>query len=265
MHALVTGASAGIGEEIARELARRGVDVTLVARRQAELERVARELTTKTHVIAQDLSDSSAAARVLEEAERALGPIDLLVSNAGFMTLGLVSTFDADEAERLVAINVLTPMRLIRGVLPGMIARRSGTIVNVTSLAAFVTLPGWAYQSASKTASAVFSEALHAELEGTGVHVLTVYPGLNDTAMTKGGLESYGDAASAFTKLMPIGSPAAFARHIVDAVERRKRRVVFPRFYWLVRWFPRISQWFSETLGPRLPARPASSSPTASA
>jgi len=253
MHALVTGASAGIGEAVVRELARRGANITLVARRKELLDRVASELPTRTHVIVQDLSDPSCAIRVIEEAEGALGPIDILVSNAGFMTLGAVATFDPEEADRLVAINFLTPMRLIRTILPKMIARRRGTVVNVTSLAAFVTMPDWAYQSASKTASAVFSEALPNELKGTGVNALTVYPGLTDTPMMKQGIEAYGGDVG-LMKLMPTGDPATFGRLICDAIEKKKRRVIYPRFYWLVRWFPRISQWLSVRFAPRIPA-----------
>lgn len=256
MHALVTGASAGIGEALSRELARRGMDVTLVARRKAALERVAAELASvhhvRAHVIAVDLSDPSVVDAVLAEAEAALGPIDVLVSNAGFMTLGPVATFDPAEADRLIAVNFLTPVRLVRSVLPGMIRRGQGTVVTVTSIAAFVTLPGWAYQSGSKKACATFSEALRHELEGTGVHALTVYPGLNDTAMTRDGLVSYGE--SAIAKMMPVGDPATFARLIADAIAKKRRRLVFPRFYWLVRWFPRISQWLSERFAPRLAA-----------
>ena len=251
MHALVTGASAGIGEAVVRELARRGMDVTLVARRKDVLNRIAGELPTRSHVIARDLADPSCAEAILAEAEDALGPIDVLVSNAGFMTLGAVATFDHDEADRLIAINFLTPMRLLRAALPRMVARGKGTVVNVTSIAAFVTMPGWAYQSASKTASAVFSEALTMELRGTGVHSLTVYPGLNDTEMTRSGLESYG-RPSLSMKLMPVGRPNAFASIICDAIEKKRRRVIYPRFYALVRWFPRISRWLSEHVGPRL-------------
>jgi short-subunit dehydrogenase len=251
VHAVVTGASAGIGEAVVRELARRGMDVTLVARRKDVLDRVAGQLPTRSHVIVRDLSDPSCAEGILAEAEAALGPIDVLVSNAGFMTLGAVATFDHDEADRLIAINFLTPMRLLRAALPRMIARGTGTVVNVTSIAAFVTMPDWAYQSASKTASAVFSEALKTELRGTGVHSLTVYPGLNDTEMKRSGLESYGDP-SLMTKLMPVGRPSAFATIICDAIETKKRRVIYPRVYGLVRWFPRISQWLSERVGPRV-------------
>lgn len=139
MHVAVTGASAGLGEATAREFARRGADVTLVARRKDVLEKLAAELPGRSHVVSRDLSDTADCASSIDGAEAALGPIDVLVSNAGLLTLGPVVDFDPGEAERMVAINLLTPMKLVRTLLPRMLARRSGTLVNVTSLAAFAS------------------------------------------------------------------------------------------------------------------------------
>jgi hypothetical protein len=84
-----------------------------------------------------------------------------------------------------------------------------------------------------------------------------VYPGLNDTAMAKGGVDAYGGKPPTLMKLMPLGQPAIFASRIADAVEKKRRRVIYPRVYWIVRWFPRISQWISTRFAPRLPARVA--------
>lgn len=253
MHVAITGASQGLGEALARELARAGADVTLVARRRDALEKLAAELPTRSFVVAQDLTDVERAAAWVPEAESALGPIDVLVSNAGLLTLGAAATFDGAEADRMMAINVLAPMRLVRAVLPGMLARKRGTIVNVTSMAAWVSLPGWLYQTASKTASAAFSEGLKRELEGTGVHVLTVYPGPTDTPMTRGGIDVYGKEAL-ITKL-PLGDPATFARRVRAAIERRSARIFYPRIYALARWFPRISGWLARAFAPRLPVK----------
>jgi short-subunit dehydrogenase len=253
MHVAVTGASSGIGEALAREFASAGASVTLVARRRDPLERIASELEGRTFVAAQDLTDPARAADWISAAEAALGPIDVLISNAGFMTLGPVSSFDPDEGERMLNINLLTPARLIRAVLPGMIARKSGVIVNVTSVAALVTLPGWAYQAASKAGSAAFSEGLRAEVKGTGVHVMTVYPGPTDTPMTRGGLEVYGRKGLA--AMIPLGDARALARRLRRAVERRRARLIYPRFYAVLRWFPRISGFIAERIAPRLDGR----------
>lgn len=251
MHVAVTGASSGIGEALAREFARTGADVTLVARRRDRLEQIASELAGRTFIAARDLSDVAHAADWIAEAEAALGPIDILISNAGSMTLGPVASFDPAEAERMIALNLATPLRLIRAVLPGMVARRSGTIVNVTSMAALVTLPGWAYQAASKAGSATFSEALGVELAGSGVHVLTFYPGPTDTPMTQGSLDAYGRTGLAGR--LPLGDTATLARRVRRAVEKRRARLIYPRFYAVVRWFPRLAAWLAARFAPRLP------------
>ena len=262
MHVAVTGASSGLGEAVAREFARAGADVTLVSRRKDVLERIAGEFGAggiggvpqgiRTFVATQDLAEPARAADWVAAAEAALGPIDVLVSNAGSLTLGPIASFDPDEGERMLNVNLLSPARLIRAVLPGMLARRSGVIVNVTSLAALVSIHGWAYQAAGKAGSATFSEALRAEVKGTGVHVVTVYPGMTDTPMTQGGLDVYG--RKGLVGKIPLGNAAAFAKRLRRAVERRRPRMIYPGFYALVLWFPRISRWFARRFAPRLPA-----------
>jgi short-subunit dehydrogenase len=250
LHVAVTGASSGLGEAIAREFGRAGASVTLVARRRERLEAIAAELSGASHVAAHDLSDPVHAADWIPGADAALGPIDVLVSNAGSLTLGPVSSFDPDLGERMMNINLLSPARLIRAVLPGMIARGRGTIVNVTSVAAFVSMSGWAYQAASKAGSATFSEALRSELAGTGVHVMTAYPGLTDTPMTQAGLDVYG--RKGLMGMIPLGDSATFARRLRRAIEKRKVRLIYPRYYAFPRWFPRISRWFAERFAPPL-------------
>jgi short-subunit dehydrogenase len=250
MHVAVTGASSGIGEAIAREFANAGAKLTLVARRKERLEALAIELGCPSFVAAVDLSDPAHAADWIAKAEQALGPIDVLVSNAGSLTLGPVATFDPELGERMMKLNFLTPARLIRAVLPGMLQRKNGVIVNVTSLAALVPIPDWIYQAASKTASAVFSETLRIETKGSGVHVMTVYPGMTDTPMAQGGLDAYG--RSGIAAMIPLGDAKILARRLRRAVERRKSRVIYPGFYALARWFPRIAGWLSARLAPRI-------------
>ena len=131
MHVVVTGASSGIGEAIAREYFARGASVTLVARRKEHLERIAAAGTGRAHVVNADLADPGAAWTWVDEAESALGPIDVLVNNAGIQIVKHAADTEWDAAERLLRLDLLVPLRLTTLVLQRMIPRRSGTIVDI--------------------------------------------------------------------------------------------------------------------------------------
>ena len=182
--ALVTGASSGIGAAFARELAKRGSDLVVVARRTGRLEQLARELHAEygiaVEVLAADLADPAGLARV--EA-RATAGVDLLVNNAGIGTSGRFADLSVDGEEREVKINVLAVVRLTAAALPGMLARRHGGILNVSSVAGFQALPGSATYSASKAFVTSFSESIAGETHGSGVHVTVVSPGFTRTTM----------------------------------------------------------------------------------
>ncbi len=173
-----------------------------------------------------------------------MGPIDILINNAGSLTIGAVSEFDPRNADTMFALNLLSPIRLIQTALPGMLARGRGVIVNVTSVGGVVSPPGWAYQGASKAGMIMFSETLRAEVGDKGVHVLTVYPGVTDTAMTRNGMKEYGD--NKMVGLMPMGNPAEFAKRVRVAVEKRKKRLFYPAYYQATSWIPGLSRWFAE-------------------
>lgn len=241
LHVAITGASAGIGAAIACEYAAAGARLTLVSRRRALLEPLAASLNTPTHVVAADLGALSGATAWLAEAEAALGPIDVLINNAGVQIVGPTPGSDLAAAEALLAVDLLAPLRLCLAVLPGMLARRGGCIVNVASMAAIAPTPGMTYYSAAKAGLAGASEALRGELRRSGVHVVTVYPGPVRTEMEAAARTRY--EPSAITDHLPTGEPAVLARRIRRAVERRQDRVVFPRFYNLSRWFPGITSW----------------------
>jgi short-subunit dehydrogenase len=249
MHVAVTGASAGIGEAIAREYGRAGAAVTLVARRKERLDAIAKEMgEAKTKTFGVDLSNPEGACAWLEEAEAALGPIDVLVNNAGMQIVGPTDTAAVDRGEELLRLNVFTPMRLTRAVLPGMLARGSGTIVDIASMAGLTPMPGMFYYNAAKGGLANASEGLRGELRGTGVHVLTVYPGPVDTEMARKGYDAY--EASWSARISPQGSTEGLARLVRRGVERRTARIIYPRFYVTALWFPRISRWVAARLSP---------------
>jgi len=178
--ALVTGASAGIGREFCRQLAARGYDLILVARDAERLDALAAELAA-AHAVAAlplpaDLSRDGDVDRVVARIQ-GTPALALLINNAGFGTAGSFVAGDPAAQEQMVRVHMLTPMRLVRAALPGMIAHRRGAIVNVSSIASFVYAAGSVNYCATKAYLTVLTEGLASELKGTGVQVQALCPG----------------------------------------------------------------------------------------
>lgn len=183
--ALITGASAGLGVDFARQFAKDGHDLVLVARRRDKLDALASELT-KAHgiqcsVVAADLTERGAPQRIFDELETKQLVIDFLVNNAGFGTTGPFAGSDLQRELELVEVNVVALMGLTRLFLPGMIARKRGRIMNVASTAGFLPGPFMASYYASKAFVVSFTEALAFELRGSGVTVTACCPGATAT------------------------------------------------------------------------------------
>lgn len=252
MHALITGASSGIGEALARELAAAGWSLTLAARRQELLAALAAELGklpgVRIHVVQVDLADPARAEALVGGAEAALGPLDLLVNNAGQQVIERVERTDVERAEATLRLNLLTPLRLWRAVLPGMLARKQGCIVDVASVAGLAPTPYMAWYNAGKAGLGAASEALRGELRGTGVHVVTVYPGPVETAMARAGYAAYGNSLQ--VRATPAGTVDVLARRVRRAVEKKQARVIYPRVYALTRHFPNVTRWFLDRATP---------------
>lgn len=174
--ALITGASAGLGVEFARQLSKRGYRLVLAARRKERLEELARELGN-ARVIAIDLSKPSAAAKLVANIEAAGEQVDVLINNAGFGLIGRFAELDASREREMIDLNVGALTDLCRAVAPQMIARGSGAILNVASTAAFQPGPKMAVYFATKAFVLSLSEALHEELKPHGVHVSCLCPG----------------------------------------------------------------------------------------
>jgi short-subunit dehydrogenase len=186
--ALVTGASAGIGRELADILAREGHDLVLVARREPELTDLARELKERhgadSRVLTADLAAPDAATQ-LAESLGAGTAVDVLVNNAGFGGHGAFADRDRDDDLRMIAVNVTALTDLTKLLVPGMVARGRGRILNVASTAAFQPGPFMAVYYATKAYVLSFSEALSEELSGTGVTVTCLCPGVTKTEFQK--------------------------------------------------------------------------------
>jgi short-subunit dehydrogenase len=183
--ALVTGASGGIGLELARSLAERGFDLILVARSLGKLERIAMKLKVthhvRVHVVKADLSEPDAAEHLMAELRTIDLDIDVLVNNAGF---GIYGRFPARGPEReteMIRLNVMTPTGLVARLLPGMIRRRRGMILNVASTAGFAPVPFLGTYAGTKAFLLHWTLSLAEELEGTGVRAAVLCPGSTRT------------------------------------------------------------------------------------
>ena len=201
--ALVTGASAGLGAEFARQLSERGYRLVLAARRKDRIEKLARELG-KARAVAIDLSKKDSAARLLADIEANGETVDLLVNNAGFGLIGRFAELDAKRERQMIDLNVGTLTDLCRAVAPQMITRKSGSILNVASTAAFQPGPKMAVYFATKAFVLSLTEALHEELKPHGVKVSCLCPGPTRT--------EFGEVAG-------FGGNGMFDRVAMDAPE----------------------------------------------
>lgn len=220
--AILTGASSGIGLDLARELARRGYDLALLARRVDLLEASARELSasgTRAVAIACDVTDGAAVRDAVRRGEEELGgAFDLAIANAGVSIPNHASKFSIADAEQVIRVNVLGVMYLYDAVIPGMIERKSGRFVGIASVAGLRGLPTSGPYSASKAAVQAFLEAARIELVPYGVGVTVVNPGFVVTDMT---------AKNRFHMPFLMRSPKA-ARIIAEGIGRGKRVIEFP-------------------------------------
>lgn len=173
----MTGASAGIGAEIARELSRRGHHVTLVARSVDKLEALAEELGGNADVLPADLADRAARAALLGHITEAGRTPDVLVNNAGLSTLGPVSASDPEAEMGMIEVDVVAVADLCSRFLPGMVERDRGAVLNVASTAAFQPLPGQAGYGASKAFVLSYTQSLATELRGSRVTATALCPG----------------------------------------------------------------------------------------
>ncbi|MGW4892318.1 SDR family NAD(P)-dependent oxidoreductase [Kitasatospora sp. NPDC004240] len=183
--ALITGASSGLGAEFAAQLAGRGHDLVLVARSADRLEALAERLAdahgVNAHVLVQDLSEPDAARRIAAELDGRGLTVDVLVNNAGFGTCGRFEEIDERRDHEQLMVNVVSLVDLTHELLPGMLARGRGSVINVASTAAFQPTPYFAVYGASKTFVLNFSLALRQEYRGRGIRVLALCPGPVET------------------------------------------------------------------------------------
>jgi len=182
--ALVTGASGGIGGAIARALHAQGATVALSGTRREALEVVAAELGERTHIVVANLSDPASVEQLAKDAEAALGSLDILVNNAGLTRDGLVMRMKDDDWQSVLDVNLTAAFRLCRAAVRGMMKRRFGRIVNITSIVGVTGNPGQVNYAASKAGMIGMSKALAQEVASRGITVNCIAPGFITSAMT---------------------------------------------------------------------------------
>ncbi len=221
---VVTGASSGIGAELARELARRGYAVTLVARRRDRLEDLAQEIGNRATVVPADLASREGRAELLAQLD--LRTVVGLCNNAGYGNSGRFTKTDLDKEQAMIELNCTALHHLMLAFLPGFVSAGAGAVLNVASLAGVQPLPFMATYAATKAFVSSLSEAVHTELSGTGVSVTALLPGPVHTEF-----EDVAGVTDGMAPEVAYVDADEVARQAVDAMAKGRRTVV-PSLKW---------------------------------
>lgn len=256
---LVTGASSGMGEAIAKAMAKAGGRVILLARNRAELNRVAEEIRAtgaEAHLYTVDLKDAAAVHTVGEQIKNSLGLPDIIVNNAGSGKWRFVDETTPAEAVEMMALPYFAAFFVTHAFLPEMLKRNSGHIVNVSSVASRFVWPGATAYIAARWAVRGFTEALRADLDRTKINV-TLY----ESGMVKSPYWQHNEGSlervPKMSKLVPKLKPEKVGKAVVSAVQQNKKRIIIPFMMRVVYWkhalFPWLVQWLMTKTGYRRP------------
>lgn len=234
--AIITGASSGIGHALGRELARQGARVGLLARRRENLEQLAHTITAAGGTVAYaaaDVTDRAGTKAAIGQLRQQLGPVDLLIANAGLGKPTYLDQSNVEEVEEMFRVNVFGVIYALEAVLPEMLERRRGQVAAVSSLGSYKGLPGESGYCATKAAVNCYMEGLRIQLRPYGIAATTICPGFIKTPMTE---------AHKFAMPFLLEADEA-ARRIVHALERRAKVFNFP---WPMTWLMKLTQWLPD-------------------
>jgi short-subunit dehydrogenase len=249
VHILITGAASGIGKELIHCFAReKEAILSLVDINERGLKDIASRSQVPAYAYTLDLADVDTVPAAIRQIEQDHGPIDVLINCAGIMFIQSMAGTPWEKGLQLLNIDLLSPLRLINLVLPAMIERRKGHIVNISSMAGVTTIPGCCYYGAAKSGLGLASEILRGEVRRYGIGVTTVYLGPIKTPLeAQCRTEVRGNI---YSDNIPTGSPQRTAELIYQAVKKNRALVIYTRAYWFVRRIQRIANWFVLRLGP---------------
>ena len=258
LRAVVTGASSGIGELLARRLAQGGARVALVARRAERLEAIAGEIRASggsALTLPCDVAEPAQVAAAAARARAELGGVDLLVNNAGYGHHRRFAEWDAADMAQLMRVNYDGALHFTKALLPDMLARRRGWVVFVASVAGHISVPDESAYCASKFALLGLARALSLELGPAGVHVLTVCPGAIRTPFFDAEALARMPAAARRTMAEPEGLVDA----MLDALARGRHEIIYPRWLRVGVWAQALAPGFMRRMVARSTQRPAGS------
>lgn len=244
---LITGASSGIGRALAKQLVLRGGDVIATTRRQDKLQSLQAEVANaeagKCYIMAGDLTDRDFRQALVDSTHQRFGGLDLLISNAGAGAIGRFENADAERLAKILSLNVVAPIELIRGLLPTLSIGKQPAIVNIGSVLAHCSVPWKSEYCAAKSAMQGFSDSLRAELTQQGISVLVVNPSTTASEFFDQVLDSPDSAKGLKRAAM---SPERVAEHIIRSIQKNRSEINLSfggkSLVFLARHFPSVTR-----------------------